>query len=471
MEHEPRLPPPGGRPAISRGVPEPAGTVPGGRLPRPGAAVVLAAGRSERLRPVTGGGSKSLVRLGGLALVERAIRTLLGAGLKRIVVVVGYHAGPVATVAQRLAPGRVRVVVAEGWEAGNAASLAAAEPVLAEEPSFLLVSADHLFGEGALEELVAVGQPAVLVDPAPDEAVWEEATKVRVGTDGAVVALGKELTAPIVDCGAFLLTPAVFHSIRLARERGDATLSAAVTRMAESGRVVAVQLPPGAWWQDVDTPEDLARARRLLRASLRREGDGPVSRILNRRLSIPISWALAPLRPNPDVISVLAFAVGVAGAAFLAVGHGLLGGLLVQACSVLDGVDGEVARLTLRAGPRGTLLDGVLDRLSDAAVAGGLALWAVAAGEPPGAVVALAVAATTGAMLSMGSKDRIAALGLAPPSERRLGWLLGGRDGRLALVAALGIAGLPLVALAATAATSLVATALRVAFARTFPPR
>jgi CTP:molybdopterin cytidylyltransferase MocA len=33
--------------------------------------VVLAAGRSERMRPITGGGSKALLRLGGLSLVER----------------------------------------------------------------------------------------------------------------------------------------------------------------------------------------------------------------------------------------------------------------------------------------------------------------------------------------------------------------------------------------------------------------
>jgi CTP:molybdopterin cytidylyltransferase MocA len=38
----------------------------------PSVAIVLVAGRSERLRAVTGGGSKALVRVGGMALVERA---------------------------------------------------------------------------------------------------------------------------------------------------------------------------------------------------------------------------------------------------------------------------------------------------------------------------------------------------------------------------------------------------------------
>ncbi|HEX5878115.1 MAG TPA: NTP transferase domain-containing protein, partial [Actinomycetota bacterium] len=66
------------------------------RQPRVG--VVLAAGQSERLESVTGGGSKALLRLGGLSLVERAVRSLLAAGLERVLVVVGHDPGPVATV-------------------------------------------------------------------------------------------------------------------------------------------------------------------------------------------------------------------------------------------------------------------------------------------------------------------------------------------------------------------------------------
>ena len=129
-------------------------------LGRPRLAVVLAAGRSERLASVTGGGSKALVRMGGLSLVERAVRTLLSAGIERVVVVVGYQAGPVATVVNRIAPDRVRAVFAERWELGNGASLTAAEPHAAEEHGFLLVTTDHVFSEGALEPLQRAGRPA-----------------------------------------------------------------------------------------------------------------------------------------------------------------------------------------------------------------------------------------------------------------------------------------------------------------------
>jgi len=64
---------------------------------------VLAAGRSQRLVSVTGVALRRCSGWGGLSLVERAVRSLLAAGLERVVVVVGYDAGPVATVVGRLA--------------------------------------------------------------------------------------------------------------------------------------------------------------------------------------------------------------------------------------------------------------------------------------------------------------------------------------------------------------------------------
>ena len=135
-----------------------------GRRPRPRVGVVLAAGRSERIKSVTGGGSKALLRLGGLSLVERAVKTLLADGVESVVVVVGHDAEPVAAVVDRLGPGRVRAVYADRWEDGNGGSLAAVQDAVAGEALFVLVTADHVFGDGAIARLLATGVPAVLVD-------------------------------------------------------------------------------------------------------------------------------------------------------------------------------------------------------------------------------------------------------------------------------------------------------------------
>jgi choline kinase len=120
------------------------------------------------------------------------------------------------------------------------------------------VTADHVFGEGGLDRLLAADEPAVLVDPAPDRAAWAEGTRVQV-VDGAVVALGKDLEEPAIDCGAFLLPPEVFDRQRQAASEGDHSLAGAVTRLAQTRSLRAVALPAGCWWQDVDTPRTCGR--------------------------------------------------------------------------------------------------------------------------------------------------------------------------------------------------------------------
>jgi len=426
-------------------------------MTHPRVAVVLAAGRSERLAQVTGGGSKALIRLAGVSLVERAVRSTLATGIEEVIVVVGFHAGPVAAVVRSikgLPPGTVRVVLARDWESGNGASLAASSEHLQDEALFAVMTADHVFGDRALEPICRSGQPAVLVDPDPPPEVWSEGTRVHI-VDGEAVAFAKDLPDAAVDGGVFILSREALECQRQAARHGDDSLAGAVTRYAEQEPLRALCMPAGSWWQDVDTPADLARCKGLLKRSLARADDGPVSRYLNRPVSTRLSMWMAPARLSPDLLSWLSAALGIVAALVLGVGSGLAGGLLVHAASVVDGMDGEGARLLLRASPPGALLDGSLDRVADAAIVAGLGIWSLNATAMSAALVlVLAVAATFGSVMSMASKDRITAHGLPPANERVLGWLLGGRDGRLFLVTVFAILGLPWVALVTTALTA-----------------
>jgi CDP-L-myo-inositol myo-inositolphosphotransferase len=411
-----------------------------------------------------GHGSKALMRFGGVPLVERVVRRLLALGVENVFVVVGAHVRPVTAFVDAIAPGRVRAIQADDWKLGNGASLAAAEPYLADEQLFLCVTTDHLFGEGSLEPLLTARRPAVLVDRAPSPEVWAEGTRVRLLGDDAV-AFSKELTNPTVDCGAFLLSPAVFEAQRASAREGDHSLAGAVSRLAASWPLAAVPLPAGAWWIDLDTPADVRAARRAYRRSLVKASDGPVARYLNRPVSTRISMAIVRFRPHPDLLSVIAFLFGLAGAGLLWNGSGLVAAVVVQLASILDGVDGEVARLQNRARAQGALLDGVLDRVADAAIAAGLAGWALSAGHVSGSgAIVLAVAATALSLLSMATKDRISSLGLAAAPEGGLNLLLGGRDGRLLLVALAALAGQPLWALAVIVVTCGLSLVLRLVF-------
>ena len=425
-------------------------------------AVVLAAGNSQRLRAVTGGGSKLLLRMGGLPLIERTVRMATRIGMERIVVVVGHDAERIAQTAEQAGSGRVVVVRAPDWELGNGCSLAAAAAaVVGEEPMFLVLTGDHVLDEAALRALLDAGGPAALVDPDPDPTVLAEGTRV-VLAGGRIIAFGKSRESGLVDCGAFCAPATLFACQVEAAAEGDYGLAGALTRLAGRVPVQAVLMPEGSYWQDVDTPADMAHAQAMLRRSLAKPADGPVSRWLNRPLSTRLTMLLVPLRPSPNLVTWLVCGLGLLAAGLLAAGQGVAGGFLAQATSVMDGVDGELARLQLRASRRGALLDGVLDRLADAAILAGLGVWALSDGLPATWIVALVAAAVTAALLSMATKDRIAALGLPSGPEHRLGYLLCGRDGRLLLVAVFAVVGKPEAALAAVALTSGLGAMLRV---------
>src|SRR5690606_38724652 len=136
-------------------------------------------------------------------------------------------------------------------------------------------------------------------------------------------------------------------------------------------------------------------------------GDGPVARYLNRPISRWITALLAPTGITANTVTWMAFGLAVAGAAAFAAGQPVLGGLLVQLSSILDGSDGELARLRLQAGPAGSLLDTVLDRYADAAVIAGLMVGALGQGNPLALTVGAALAALAGVPLSALIKDRV----------------------------------------------------------------
>ena len=131
-----------------------------------------------------------------------------------------------------------------------------------------------------------------------------------------------------------------------------------------SGSSVA---PPEANAETREVPALAADARahwRLVRTSGKPQ-DGLASRLINRRISQPISSLLLHLpwvRPIHGTVATAALAVAMGIALFTGSQAGLIAGaLLFQAASVIDGVDGEIARLTFRSSARGATLDFAID--------------------------------------------------------------------------------------------------------------
>ena len=109
--------------------------------------------------------------------------------------------------------------------------------------------------------------------------------------------------------------------------------------------------------------------------------DGLVSRYLNRRISRPIARLLAYTPVTPNQVTVFSLGIAIASLVAFATGNPVTGGLLAQAGSIIDGVDGDLARFAGRGSKFGSFFDAVVDRYSDSLVLLGLTVWAASGAE------------------------------------------------------------------------------------------
>jgi len=116
-----------------------------------------------------------------------------------------------------------------------------------------------------------------------------------------------------------------------------------------------------------------------------------------RRLTDPIVAVIARTGVTPNHLTALGFLGNVGAGVLAARGDFLAAGLVVLAASALDLLDGALARATGRANAFGAIFDSVLDRLSEAAVLGGLVFYFAERGQRE--EIALCFAALTGSIL------------------------------------------------------------------------
>jgi len=127
----------------------------------------------------------------------------------------------------------------------------------------------------------------------------------------------------------------------------------------------------GALCQRVQTQGDALRLERRLLEALVQPTDGFFARHFDRRISSRLSPWLVRLGVRPNTITLFATGIGLAGAACLAIqSHALqvLGALLFVVSTILDGCDGEVARLSFTSSALGRRLDLIGDNVVNAAI-------------------------------------------------------------------------------------------------------
>lgn len=165
----------------------------------------------------------------------------------------------------------------------------------------------------------------------------------------------------------------------------DPVQAAAVALVRAGMTCRAIELVDVPWYRD---PVDVQAARadvgrmsaaRIAQLQANRVDDGFFSTFVIRRMSKPITRVALRLGLSPNTITLASFAIGLAAAAFFAIGYQwalVIGAVLLQVSIVVDCVDGEVARATRRFSTLGAWLDASTDRVKEYVAYAGLAFGA-----------------------------------------------------------------------------------------------
>ncbi|MBI3270755.1 MAG: CDP-alcohol phosphatidyltransferase family protein [Planctomycetes bacterium] len=305
---------------------------------------------------------ESAKRVVGMTALERLLKSARRAGIERVLVVPPGGGAQGATLAAgdpalgdvtwAAAAGEERQRTVETWfEAG--------EPVL-------VLDAGSWLSIDFLKELAngPAAQVPVLVT-ATARAGAEDAGAQRVRVNGtrveglggapgveALVTPGAALVPAedVASLGFLLRSPADAHPLEL---------------LARGGRME--HRPAGkAPWRSLRGEGACARAETALLHSLIKDSDGFMARNFDRYISLTLSRRLVSTPLTPNAITLLATAIGIGSALAFAGGSyasTVLGGLLFVVSTIIDGCDGEVARLRMVDSKAGYYFDMIADNV------------------------------------------------------------------------------------------------------------
>ena len=230
-------------------------------FPMPHAAMVLAAGLGERMRPLTNGVPKPLVKVAGKALIDYVLDRLAEAGVDVAIVNVHYLADAVERHVRGRRHPHIIISDERSLLLGTGGGVVKALPELGAAP-FYHVNSDSIWLDGAesnLRRLAAAFDPArmdalLMLAPSTGSIGYAGRGDFAIESDGRLRRRGDSEIVACVYAGAAILSPTLFSS----PPQGAFSLNLMFDRAENAKRLYGLRLQ-GAWMH-VGTPEAIAMA-------------------------------------------------------------------------------------------------------------------------------------------------------------------------------------------------------------------
>ncbi|MER3445983.1 MAG: hypothetical protein C4291_03730 [Candidatus Dadabacteria bacterium] len=302
-------------------------------------AILVAAGTGidgERLN------SHGETLVGGTHQIKRLIITAQRVGIKRFSIIVEDDNSPLKEILKNERRVESNII---WYTLGSAVKF--------ESNPSLILQSNLVINPVGLSDLMACSvsedEVVVLVDEQKD--TW---MKIKDGKVEEVFPIGAKAVGAFVAYGS-LLEKSILNSM---------SLKSWIEELVGRGSVKSVRLVEGYWMRLSSYNNSRQKAENLLFSNVKKSTSGWISKNINAKISIPISRLLIHTPLTPNMISVLVGIVGILCGFFYIIGHPVLGALFLELSTILDGCDGEVARVKLMESKRGQWVDTISDQIT-----------------------------------------------------------------------------------------------------------
>ena len=249
-------------------------------------AVVLAAGEGSRMRPLTSSRPKVMIPIANRPILEHLLIEMTEAGIKEIIIIVGYHDEQIRDYFADGRPWGVSIEYCrQGRRLGTADALKMVDGLT--DGKFLLVNGDNIIGRRDIERVTAKDGYAMGVIEVEDPAGLGV---VEVSGERVIHIHEKAENPPsrMVNAGLYQLGGDIFWALSrtLKSRRGEYELTDSLQLLIDSGE--AIRCEEMGFWLNLSYPWDLLAANRSLMADMEcyNEGELEENVVLRGQVSI-----------------------------------------------------------------------------------------------------------------------------------------------------------------------------------------
>ncbi|MBR6925991.1 MAG: phosphocholine cytidylyltransferase family protein, partial [Bacteroidaceae bacterium] len=183
-------------------------------------AIILAAGMGKRLGTLTKENTKCMVRVNGIALIDRLLTQLTAVGLRRVVIVTGYQGEKLRNFIGSRYDEAFPIEYVDNPDyahTNNIYSLYLAREKMAEDET-LLIESDLIFEDGIIQMAATSREPAVALVAKYEP--WMDGTMVRMDAEGHVTGFVTKRDFHYEETHTYFKTVNVYKfSAKFSRER------------------------------------------------------------------------------------------------------------------------------------------------------------------------------------------------------------------------------------------------------------